>query len=200
MEATRPDWRVSLKAGDIVSINATYDVEQGVVVRVDGDPARSRSRSANDPLAKDPFDDAAAVQAMYERGRHPHPRPPAGEHRREGGQEARSSPTRASCASKGRRVGRTGSTIDDFLFSRRRLLGAPWRSPTYMMRPPVVPPGASVTFTNLDAPFGAPDAEQVWHSITSCKAPCNRGAGIGYPLAARADQVRLGPARLRHRS
>ena len=27
------------------------------------------------------------------------------------------------------------------------------------------------------------DTDQVWHSITSCKAPCNRGSGIGYPLA-----------------
>ena len=25
--------------------------------------------------------------------------------------------------------------------------------------------------------------EQVWHSVTSCRAPCNRGSGIGYPLA-----------------
>ena len=28
-----------------------------------------------------------------------------------------------------------------------------------------------------------PDDQQAWHSITSCKAPCNRGSGIGYPLA-----------------
>ena len=28
-----------------------------------------------------------------------------------------------------------------------------------------------------------PQAQQAWHSITSCKAPCNRGSGIGYPLA-----------------
>ena len=28
-----------------------------------------------------------------------------------------------------------------------------------------------------------PDEQQVWHSVTSCKAPCNRGSGIGYPLA-----------------
>jgi plastocyanin len=28
-----------------------------------------------------------------------------------------------------------------------------------------------------------PQDEQAWHSITSCKTPCNRGSGIGYPLA-----------------
>ena len=51
------------------------------------------------------------------------------------------------------------------------------------MRPPLVKPGASVNFTNTEATLGQPDNQQVWHSITSCKAPCNRGSGIGYPLA-----------------
>ena len=51
------------------------------------------------------------------------------------------------------------------------------------MRPPVIKPGQSVTFTNPDALPGEPDDEQAWHSVTSCKAPCNRGSGIGYPLA-----------------
>jgi plastocyanin len=51
------------------------------------------------------------------------------------------------------------------------------------MRPPVVKPGTEVAFTNLDALEGDPGSEQAWHSITSCKAPCNRGSGIGYPLA-----------------
>ncbi len=51
------------------------------------------------------------------------------------------------------------------------------------MRPPTVSPGRSVTFTNLDALPTMSDEEQAWHSITSCPAPCNRGSGIGYPLA-----------------
>ncbi len=40
-----------------------------------------------------------------------------------------------------------------------------------------------MTFTNFDAQPGQPQTEQAWHSITSCRAPCNRGSGIGYPLA-----------------
>ena len=47
----------------------------------------------------------------------------------------------------------------------------------------MIAPGQRVTFTNLDATQGMPDLDQAWHSITSCKAPCNRGSGIGYPLA-----------------
>jgi plastocyanin len=43
--------------------------------------------------------------------------------------------------------------------------------------PPTVRPGQRVTFRNLD------DATQTWHTITSCKAPCNRDTGIAYPIA-----------------
>ena len=55
--------------------------------------------------------------------------------------------------------------------------------PTSRLRPPTIGPGETVLFTNLDAQPGMPQAQQAWHSITSCKAPCNRGSGIGYPLA-----------------
>jgi plastocyanin len=55
--------------------------------------------------------------------------------------------------------------------------------PTSRMRPPVIKAGSSVTFTNAEALPTMSDTEQVWHSITSCSAPCNLGTGIGYPLA-----------------
>ena len=55
--------------------------------------------------------------------------------------------------------------------------------PHGLMRPPVINSGQSVTFTNLDALEGEPNTDQVWHSITSCRLPCNKGSGIGYPLA-----------------
>ncbi len=44
-------------------------------------------------------------------------------------------------------------------------------------RPPVVVQGQSLTFRNLD------DGQTIWHTITACKAPCNRSTGIAYPLA-----------------
>ena len=83
--------------------------------------------------------------------------------------------------SKGR-VRKAGIRIDGFGYS----LGgySAFRGfPETPMRPPIVRPGARVPFTNLEAQLGMPDDEQVWHSITSCRAPCNRGPGIGYPLA-----------------
>lgn len=45
-------------------------------------------------------------------------------------------------------------------------------------KPPVVHSGHSLTFENLD------DAQSnTWHTITACKAPCNRDTGIAYPIA-----------------
>ena len=58
---------MSLKAGDLVSIDSTYDVEKASWYESMGILPLAVT-SADDPLAKDPFDDAAAVQAMYDAG------------------------------------------------------------------------------------------------------------------------------------
>ncbi len=44
---------------------------------------------------------------------------------------------------------------------------------------PEIKAGQSITYVNKDAPFG----NGIWHSITACKAPCNKQTGIAYPLA-----------------
>ena len=75
----------------------------------------------------------------------------------------------------------SGIQIDDFLSSPG---GYTARSGTSApMRPPGIEPGDTVTFTSLDALPTMPQTEQAWHTVTSCKPPCNRGPGIGYPLA-----------------
>ncbi len=43
--------------------------------------------------------------------------------------------------------------------------------------PPVVTGGNQLTFVNQD------DPKAIYHSITSCKVPCNKSTGIAYPLA-----------------
>jgi hypothetical protein len=43
--------------------------------------------------------------------------------------------------------------------------------------PPVVRRGQSLLFRNSDNP------RRIYHSITSCKPPCNRSTGIAYPIA-----------------
>jgi plastocyanin len=180
MEATRPDWRVRLKAGDTVSVNVTYDVKKASWYESMGILPLVYSTS-NDPAAKDPFDDDAAVRAMYDAGGIlTHGRLPENIDRK--ANKNLKLPDPRELKSKGRRVPKSGIEIDSFLYS----LGGYSASrgiPTSLMRPPVIRPGRSVTFTNADALSTMPQTEQAWHSATSCKAPCNRGAGIGYPLA-----------------
>jgi plastocyanin len=101
------------------------------------------------------------------------------------GKKLKKIPNPLKLGSKGRRVPAGGLTIEGFDYSLGgypALGGGFFR--TAWARPPVIKPGEAVTFTNLDAMPGEPETQQVWHSITSCKGPCNRGAGIGYPLAA----------------
>ena len=180
MEATRPEWRISLKAGDTVSIDTTYDVEKASWYESMGILPLVVS-TADDPAAKDPFDDYAAVRAMYDQGGIlTHGRLP--ENIDAKANKNLKLPDPRKLGSKGRRVPGSGIQIDGFGYS----IGgySAFRGfPSSYMRPPKVKPGRSVLFTNLDALASMPQDEQAWHSITSCKAPCNRGSGIGYPLA-----------------
>lgn len=45
---------------------------------------------------------------------------------------------------------------------------------------PTISAGESITFDNT---IDAPEGNGLWHTITSCEAPCNRSTGISYPLA-----------------
>jgi plastocyanin len=42
--------------------------------------------------------------------------------------------------------------------------------------PPTVPVGSSLEFVNQDT------GKDVFHTVTACRAPCNRSTGIGFPL------------------
>jgi plastocyanin len=180
MEATRPDWRISLKAGDTVSINVTYDVRKASWYEVMGILPLAYSPTY-DPSAKDPFDDDAAVKAMYDQGGIlTHGRLPENIDSNADKNLHLADPR--DLKGRKRNVAKSGIAINGFLYSQGGY-SAIAGFPANAMRPPTIKAGQTVTFTNEDALFGAPDEDQVWHSITSCKAPCNRGSGIGYPLA-----------------
>jgi plastocyanin len=179
MMATRPSWRIALDAGDTVSINTTYDVARASWYESMGILPLAFA-NANDDLAKDPFDDEAAVRAMYEEGGIlTHGRLPENIDAKANKNLKLADPRKLR--RKGR-VPKSGIEIDGFGYSHggySAFRGFPRR----LIRPPVIKPGQTVSFTNLDALSWMADEDQAWHSITSCSAPCNRGAGIGYPLA-----------------
>ena len=180
MTATRPDWRIALQEGDMVSINVTYDVRKASWYESMGILPLVVS-AAGDPAAKDPFVDGAAVKAMYEQGGVlTHGRLPENVDKK--ANKDLDLPDPRKLRSKGRRVPKDGIEIGGFGFFPGGFAASPDTS-INRMRPPLVRRGSTVTFTNFDALFGMSETEQRWHTITSCSAPCNRGSGIGYPLA-----------------
>jgi hypothetical protein len=180
MGATRPEWRVSLEAGDTVSISATYKVGRASWYESMGIMPLAVT-AADDPDAKDPFDQADEVRKMYDQGGIlTHRRLPENIDKKARKNLKLPDPRRLKSSG---RVPRSGIEIDAFGYEPGGY--SAFRGfPGTLMRPPLVRRGRRVPFTNLEAPLGMPDEEQVWHSITSCRAPCNRGSGIGYPLAA----------------
>jgi hypothetical protein len=133
-----------------------------------------------DPAARDPFEDAAAVRAMYGKGGVlTHRRLPENvdTHARE---DLKLPDPRTLRARKAPPAG--AIDINSFLYGSGGF-SAVSGFPRSMMRPPVIRPGGTLTFTNQDALLGQPEDEQAWHTITACRAPCNKGSGIGYPLA-----------------
>lgn len=179
MEATPPNWRISLNAGDTLFINTTYDVERASWYESMGILPLSWS-AADDPMARDPFEQPDEVRAMFKTdGILTH-----GRLKENIDAKARKDlglPDPRDLKSSGP-VPDSGIDVDGFFFELGGF-NAISGFPASQMRPPVVAPGESVTFTNLDALPSMPQSEQSWHSITSCKAPCNKGSGIGYPLA-----------------
>ena len=173
------DWRIHLEPGDTISISATYDVSKASWYEGMGIMSVGWTPNA-DPNAIDPFANPAAVKALLDKGGAlTHGRLP----------ENIDTPARKELKLKdprklrsNRRLPSTGIDIDSFVFENggfSAVSGFPGR----LMRPPVIRPGGTVSFTNQDALFGQPELDQVWHTITACRAPCTGGTGIGFPLA-----------------
>ena len=179
MTVARRDWRVHLEPGDTISIDATYNVRRASWYESMGILSVAWTPDL-DPNAKDPFTEAAAVKAMYdEGGALTHRRLPENidTHAREDLKLPDPRKLRT-----GGRAPASGVDIDGFAYENGGFSAVP-SFPSRLMRPPVVKPDGSLTFTNQDALFGQPQDEQAWHTITACRAPCNKGSGIGYPLA-----------------
>jgi plastocyanin len=164
--ATKPDWRVALKAGDRVNLSTTYDTRRAswyesmgidVVFYADGVA----------PGAVDPF-----TTAVDWHGEITHGHLPENDHH---GGGALDLPDPRQLLS-GRAVANVN--IFGFVYGRGDLSAS-----NATGRPPVVRAGHSITFTNLDATSALAPHQSAYHTITACRAPCNRATGIAYPIA-----------------
>jgi plastocyanin len=168
MTATRPDWRVKVRRGDVLSTTATYDSKRaawwesmGIMVTYMADSGRGRN----------PFKRRVDFAG---RPTHGH----LAENDNHGGRRATlPNPLRLA-------DGETVAGSLDILSFRYPFggLGLPGAAG----RPAVVEQGQSITFRNAD------DSRGISHSITSCEPPCNRGTGIAYPIADGGVQFESG--------
>lgn len=160
MTATPDNWRVALRKGDVVTVHATYDTSR----------ASWYESMGIMPLAwhdggtgTDPFSRQVTTRGKITHG-------PLKENRNHGGGPiGQPDPRRLD---DGRSLARGTVTIDDFLYAQGDL-----KNVGRSLRPPTVPAGRGLTFVNRDA------KKNIMHTITACKAPCNRETGIAYPLA-----------------
>jgi hypothetical protein len=159
MEATPLDWRVGVRRGDVVSVSATYDSRRASWYESMGIMPVEFNPGGTGP---DPFVTDVDVRGQVTHG---HLR----ENRNHGGAFAGLPDARRLL---GVAPAGGGVQIRDFVY-RGGDLGLNGRRG----RPPAVRAGRSLRFVNRDA------ADGIMHSITSCRAPCNRTTGIAYPLA-----------------
>ncbi len=179
MYGTRPDWRVEVKAGDTLELQTTYETKIAswyesmginVVYMADADVA------GNDPYSK-----KVSYRGVLNHG-----------HFEENNDHGGKGPT----------VGPDPRRLPDGMPQSQPLMiggytyeAGDFRIPGAVGRPPVVERGEQLTFELSDGD----QANQIWHSLTSCKAPCNRSTGISYPIPDGefqfdSGQLGLGPA------
>jgi plastocyanin len=163
MSATAPEWRVHIKKGDILSTNATYDTTKASWYEVMG--IMVVGITAGDEGGVDPFTGEVDQTDYLTHGRLPENMDPAGTRRvnRVYGNVLRER--------QGPFVSKV--VIRNFAYSQGDLT-----MPGNKGLPPSVPQGKSLTFLNRDNPLTVR-----FHTVTACKAPCNRGSGISFPLA-----------------
>jgi hypothetical protein len=170
MEVTPPEWRVGVKAGDVLSVHATYDSKRASWYEAMGIMQVAFNPGGSGP---DPFVTDVDVRGQVTHGH-------LDENRNHGGAFGGLPDPRGLLAGPVPRE-RTVA-INDFLYGAGDLLRTGVRR-----RPPTIRRGTSLKFVNRDG--------GILHSITSCRAPCNRTTGVAYPLAngpVRFDSGNLG--------
>ena len=162
MKATPPDWRVQLQAGDTLSVHATYDTKHASWYEVMGIMPVA-VYDGTDVGGQDAFSPGIDQKGVVTHGH-------LNENRHHGGGKV-GLPNPLGLPD-GPLSATSPIDIKNYLYSQGDL-----NTSRAASRPPTVKAGQSLTFDNLDA------ANDTYHTITACRAPCNRGTGIAYPTA-----------------
>ena len=179
MTVTPQNYRVALKKGDVLQTTVAYDTSEaswyesmGIMVLWAADAGDVKGR------VTDPFTDIVRTKAVLTHGH-------LAENNNHGGKPAPKDFVNAlKLPSQVEQV--SVIPIENFVYARGDL--------TVANSVPTVKQGRSITF---DSSIDAPLANGIWHTITACKAPCNRSTGIAYPRAnadVQFDSGQLGKA------
>ncbi len=161
MYSTDDDWRVAVKAGDLLELQTTYETKiaswfESMGINV--------IYMAEEEGGDNPYETRVDYEGVLNHGQYE-------ENSDHGG--------------KAPVVGPDPRTLPDGLLSSGPFSiggysyeAGDFRLPGSLGRPPVIRKGQSFRFelSSGDA------AQEIWHSVTSCKAPCNKSTGISYPI------------------
>jgi len=163
MSATGPNWRVQLRRGDILRVSATYDTTRASWYEVMG--IMIAGITLGDEGGVDPFTGQVDQSDFLTHGRlRENIDPPA---------TRRVNPGYANSLKLRQGPFASKVVIRNFSFQQGDLT-----MPGRRGLPPSVAQGRSLTFVNQDQPTTVR-----FHTVTACRAPCNRGSGISFPLA-----------------
>ncbi len=169
MMTTPPGWRVLVKQGDVLSVTSTYDSARASWYEAMGIMPLQMTEHAEG--GEDPFAHDTAVPGVLNHRHLP-------ENDNHGG--GRTILPNAAAMPSGPLTDAGRVPIDDFVFGQGDLTLAGSRG-----RPPTIHEGQSLTFVNEDSgPSLRFPGKSVYHTITSCAAPCSGATGIAYPLAS----------------
>jgi len=161
MLSTPNDWRVQVKAGDILEEQTTYETKLASWYENMGINVVYWAPGETGP---DPYQTKVDVPGVLNHGHY-------SENNDHGGTTPDVGPDPTTLANGPAPSGPI--LIKDFTYG-----AGDFRLPGEVGRPPTVQQGQTFTFE-----LAASDAAtQTWHSLTSCKTPCNKSTGIAYPI------------------
>jgi plastocyanin len=169
MTATTPKWNVHVKAGDTLSVTATYDTTHkwswyevmGIMIAW---------------IVPDGGGTSAFTTGVDIPGKITHGHLPENDNHGGAADPNLSDPSKLP---SGPRV--STINIGSFTYSPGDL--------DHASSVPTVKAGHTITFINQDAPASG---YGTWHTITTCKLPCNLSTGIAYPVANAARELDSG--------
>ncbi|MEI7546838.1 MAG: hypothetical protein WCK21_02095 [Actinomycetota bacterium] len=159
MTATTPSWHVAVKKGDVLTTSATYDSAMASWYESMGIMVVWMGEPGG--TADDPFTTTVDTPGMLTHGH-------LLENDHHGGD---ADPTYLDLTGLPSKPASATVRIQDWLYTEGDM--------NFSKSVPAVKAGQTFTFDNLDADLG----NGQWHTITACKAPCNKSTGIAYPLA-----------------